>query len=355
MILNLLNTMLITLGTGASVLNMPKKPTPPQNRLISNFDLTLSTSAKQDSRINLGNNKYQYNITQKLSGNNTGLLVKGNTIVENSYAYLMTGGTYINHIAIEKADVDRTQRDTSRTATIYQITTYENTQNVETNYTIYTLVGINRPSDPNNIINKIKYKTITYQTQEDWSGYVDRNDYMGYNYIDTLQQEIESPNNGYRYSKLEQITEAENISSNNDTTATIETNITLTKGTTTYVIQINEPIVETKNGYTNPEGTIGIVQTQQFIAENFFYLPNMNYHISGQIIIAEGTQEIVDIPGLMFQVLTMPFTFISAAFNLTLFPGTPYQINISNLFMAIIAVMAFIFIIKLLIGMKGGN
>lgn len=56
--------------------------------------------------------------------------------------------------------------------------------------------------------------------------------------------------------------------------------------------------------------------------------------------------EVVDIPGLMFNILTMPFTFISMAFNLTLWPGTPYQINISNLFLSIIGILVFIFIIK---------
>ena len=56
--------------------------------------------------------------------------------------------------------------------------------------------------------------------------------------------------------------------------------------------------------------------------------------------------EIVDIGGLMFDILTMPFAFVSQAFNLTLFPNTAYSINVSSVFLAIFAALTFIFIIK---------
>lgn len=56
--------------------------------------------------------------------------------------------------------------------------------------------------------------------------------------------------------------------------------------------------------------------------------------------------EVIDLPGLLFSILTMPFSFISVAFNLTIFPGTPYQLNISNLIMTIIASLLLIFIIR---------
>lgn len=56
--------------------------------------------------------------------------------------------------------------------------------------------------------------------------------------------------------------------------------------------------------------------------------------------------EVVPIAGLMFDILTMPFAFISQAFNLTLFPNTAYSINISRLFLAIFAALVFIWMIK---------
>lgn len=61
--------------------------------------------------------------------------------------------------------------------------------------------------------------------------------------------------------------------------------------------------------------------------------------------------DVINIPDIMFQILTMPFTFISMAFNLTLFAGTQYQINISSLFLGILAVIIFVLIIRMLIKM----
>ena len=62
------------------------------------------------------------------------------------------------------------------------------------------------------------------------------------------------------------------------------------------------------------------------------------------------TQEIVDIPGLMFQILTLPFTFISQAFDLTIFPGTPYQVNFSNIFLGFIGIAMLLWVLKLILG-----
>jgi len=61
------------------------------------------------------------------------------------------------------------------------------------------------------------------------------------------------------------------------------------------------------------------------------------------------TQEIVDIPGLCFTILGMPFQFYSTAFNVTWFAGTPYSINISNVILTILACLIFIFIIRLIL------
>lgn len=68
-------------------------------------------------------------------------------------------------------------------------------------------------------------------------------------------------------------------------------------------------------------------------------------------VVAYATHvEVVDIPGLMFTVLTMPFAFISQAFDLTLFPGTAYQINISNLFIGLIGVAMLLWVLKIILG-----
>lgn len=68
--------------------------------------------------------------------------------------------------------------------------------------------------------------------------------------------------------------------------------------------------------------------------------------LTGKWSTAEVTQEVIDLPRLMWEILSMPFAFISTAFNLTLFPGTPYSINFTNLFMVIILVLIVLFVVK---------
>ena len=55
----------------------------------------------------------------------------------------------------------------------------------------------------------------------------------------------------------------------------------------------------------------------------------------------------VSLQALMIQILSMPFTFISQAFNVTLWPNTAWEFNLSNFILAIIAIASLIFIIKL--------
>lgn len=50
---------------------------------------------------------------------------------------------------------------------------------------------------------------------------------------------------------------------------------------------------------------------------------------------------------LMLNILTMPFTFISQAFDVTLWPGTAYEFNFANFIKGIIAIATIMFIIKL--------
>ena len=55
----------------------------------------------------------------------------------------------------------------------------------------------------------------------------------------------------------------------------------------------------------------------------------------------------IDFAPMILNILTMPFTFISQAFDVTLWPGTQYQINIGNFIKAMIAISAILFIIRL--------
>ena len=60
----------------------------------------------------------------------------------------------------------------------------------------------------------------------------------------------------------------------------------------------------------------------------------------------EQSIEVIDVGGLLWDILAMPFAFISQAFNLTLFAGTPYAINVANTLFSVIAALVLIFIIK---------
>ena len=53
----------------------------------------------------------------------------------------------------------------------------------------------------------------------------------------------------------------------------------------------------------------------------------------------------------MFQILGMPFAWLSIAFDFTLFPNTPYAINISHILLGLIVSLIAIIIFKQL--MKG--
>ena len=80
--------------------------------------------------------------------------------------------------------------------------------------------------------------------------------------------------------------------------------------------------------------------------QNWQLLPSKTLTFT-TIYVPSFTTEVVDIPGLMWEILTMPFAFLSTAFNLTLFPGTPYQLNVANLILMLLGILTFIFIFKL--------
>ena len=61
--------------------------------------------------------------------------------------------------------------------------------------------------------------------------------------------------------------------------------------------------------------------------------------------INSGNYEIIDINGLILTIITMPFSFLSQAFNFTLFAGTPYAINVSQLILGMLGTIIAVYII----------
>ena len=123
--------------------------------------------------------------------------------------------------------------------------------------------------------------------------------------------------------------------------------IALQNGTNNYYIYYEEPRVI----YNGESGDIvSLVQDANYTD----YLSDIIIEINADGYTgAPTTTEVVDIPGTMIYVLGMPFTFISTAFNLTIFPGTPYQINLSMLFLSIIAILVFVFLLKVILNAVG--
>ena len=186
-------------------------------------------------------------------------------------------------------------------------------------------------------------KQTLYKSTENWNSLIDRQDYSRpygiYDYINL----IEDPLNHYNYTKTTTQTQLDN-QTDYVQSYTINKTVSISPRMTNYIVIVLEPYVDTQAGTVVIGGT-----DQQMYKEN----GTTALTISGINVIPSGTYEVIDLPSLMFSILTMPFSFISQAFNLTLFPGTPYSINISNLFLAVIGVMIFVFVIKLFLS-KGG-
>lgn len=181
-------------------------------------------------------------------------------------------------------------------------------------------------------------------TNQNWLQYMGQANWNQVNKNLEIRDEIRSSENGFAYSLETQgmFYTITNTAQNIDTSTQFQVSIDPNK--TNYIFIFSYLIGMT----ADDESAIPVVlytgNAQAITVEN----PMLN--IVGEYINANLQYEVIDLPGIMFDVLTMPFTFISIAFNLTLFPYTPYQINISNLFLSIIAALIFVMIIKKILG-----
>lgn len=129
-----------------------------------------------------------------------------------------------------------------------------------------------------------------------------------------------------------------------DIYSTTISNINLQSKKTTYIIMQIQ--LDMTINSANPSLLKNIYDPN----ENTMLLYTRNIEIISGINETTYTQEIIDIPNLMFTILGLPFTFISQAFNLTIFPGTPYQVNFSNIFLGFIAIALLLWVLKLILG-----
>lgn len=126
----------------------------------------------------------------------------------------------------------------------------------------------------------------------------------------------------------------------------------------TYSDFINEYEIEftAQDYYTSFLIKIYIEYPETFINDLTITTPYSPFDIYGRQITynvqwlanvpQSGTGEIIDIPGMMLMVLGMPFTFVAQAFDLTIFPGTYYQVNLAHIALAVLGAGLIIFVFK---------
>lgn len=96
----------------------------------------------------------------------------------------------------------------------------------------------------------------------------------------------------------------------------------------------------------NPEFEDLIVWNNDY---NFFYNQPYNTKLTYTWEIDPATvnnYEVIDVQGLLLTILGMPMAWITQAFNFTLWPGTPYALNVGHILSAVIIASVIIIIIK---------
>lgn len=340
MLKQLLLTTLLTTGvaTTTPVYDAPKLQ---QAENVENYSLTLSNGTINQeiyNNVETDNELYPYNVgtdyerKRQLNGYNTAINVLGTTYITQttvSDALMVQNKAYMN------TNTGTVTYHTTKALTVLQIDSYN--YNRDTTINLSVSLGLDNFSfagQEYTIKNQWYQRKIFTTTQSSFAEFINRQ-HISFNasYID---QTISNANNGYLYT----------LTTNNiikyDDTQTDSIEINLIPNDKTYIVIEYIPLVEINETYS--QKTLPIHRDSQFDITNWI--------ITGTNVIPTEAYEVVDIPGLMWDILAMPFAFVSQAFNLTLFPGTPYQVNISNLFLAIIAIFVFVWLITLFFKLK---
>lgn len=331
---NLTATLILAMTMGADIsLTAPILEQPKRAQETINATISL-TNTNYRYKTSASNNIYD-------AGNNIGVYTYQAYSISNNNAYFNVSGSYYNSwIVIHGTGPDQTAT----------ITTYE--------FLIYDLTLYGTTTATNN--------SIVIQQQYSWNtehqdGYIKWDTFSGLYHEGTFRNYIDYP--------YPQSIDYENVINNMQLSSNYYAG-SYTSSTHTELIDTDEQI----SGTWNNEATITynqqttwserpqvavITRKTYYLDSNTYYQDNIEVYEQGLLpqatitatYIAVDTQyEVVDIAGLMFNILGMPFTFISTAFNLELFPGTPYYVNISNLLLGIFALIVFIWIMKKFLG-----
>lgn len=115
---------------------------------------------------------------------------------------------------------------------------------------------------------------------------------------------------------------------------------------------------DARGNYNNVHGSVNycfdqsitLGDTLQYGNSSILAYSVLNY----KYLVNNPTYEVIDLPNVMLSILTMPFTFFSQAFNLTLFPNTPYALNVGHTILIIVGVIGSIYLIKYLVSIFKG-
>lgn len=314
----------------------------------------LSSDLSQSYIEQEGSRNLIYNSTNKkqnITNGNFAINVNG-TYYENS-TYTIN---YTNPLQATSTGILARNQDsrTNPNGTIYpyctrvmfalSMTGYNSNVNTEYEMTIRLKLGI-----PQSVDTDIKMIKTVYKSTDDLSFIINRQDWTTLNNINYYTETIKSANNGYVYTQTQEIDYISNMADDYQVYTNTDT-YTISPNITTYFIIVLEPYIDDLN-----ERYIYGYDTGETKTNKIYYTEGTVLNFTGTNVIPTGQYEIVNISGLLFEILTMPFTFISMAFDVTLFPNTPYSINISQLLLALIAVLVFVFLLKIIIAVaKGG-
>lgn len=287
-----------------------------------------------------------------------------NAVVQNQTRASADITNYSNLVQSVVYDVDQT---TIRYATYYQVKEFSNEYNLRyatvnakgytriyvnyENYTIttktdyYFIITYEDGQDHNFTFEELALNLRGYQNPNNTLGIYYEDYYLYYSnttipYVDTYVL-----GSNYNYTLLMNVNNATGWTPLNTTNhvETVEENTTLTIDTKyTYLKWEVEWKTDDIYDEENP-----IPQNQpQIILNKLIPVYSSSTAVYTWTIDVQYTQEVIDIPGLLFEMLGMPFAWISTAFNVTLFSGTPYAINVSRLFFELICTLILIIILR---------
>ncbi len=118
------------------------------------------------------------------------------------------------------------------------------------------------------------------------------------------------------------------------------------KSTKSYELNYTPTLAELSIQYSGQSS----FNLSNYRLSNASFVDNVNHTASLYFYILPNTnREVVDIWGLAFSMITLPFTFFSTAFNLTIFEGTPYAFNFSWFLISVLCLLVLITLINLIL------